>query len=143
MSFNNPTPGFGYSPEFQSSALPWVTSSIALSGASNALRIDFQMCTRFITLVNLSAAANGGVLAFGFTAAGMSDVNSNKYYLSASQTLTTELRVKTLFVMGQNTSVPFSMLAGLTSVPASNTPVVTGSQVDLSTGNTVYWPGVG
>lgn len=138
MSLNNPNAGYNYAAEFQSSALPWVTSSIALSGT--ATRIDFLKASRFFTLTNTSA---GGVLAFGFTAAGMTDVNSNKYFLSASQTLTTEIRIKTLFVMGQNAAVPFSLLVGLTTMPAANVPLVTGSQVDVSTGATVTWPGVG
>ncbi len=139
MGLNNPVAGYSYAAEFQSSALPWVTSSLAASGS--ATRFDFQTATRFITLANLSTA--GGVLAFGFTAAGMSDTNSNKFYLSASQQLTIETRVKTLYVMGQNSAVSFSLFAGLTTVLAANTPVVTGSQTDLSTGNVVTWPGVG
>ncbi len=142
MSFGNPSAGYSLAGEFQSSALPWVTSSIAPSGSTNALKFDFQSCTRFFTVTNLNPVGATGVLAIGFTAAGMSDANSNKYFLSGSQTLSAEIRVKTLYVMGQNAAVPFGLLAGLTAVPAANTPVITGSQVDVSTGNTVYWPGV-
>lgn len=142
MGLNNPTAGYSYAAEFQSSALPWVTSSIAASGS--ATRFDFQTSARFITLSNLALAGAGNpVLAFGFTAAGMNDVNSNKFFLSGSQQITLETRVKTLFVMGQNAACNFSLFAGLTTVLANNTPVVTGSQTDVSTGTTVFWPGVG
>lgn len=142
MGLNNPVAGFAYAAEFQSSAIPWVTSSVATSGSIT--RYDFFMCSRFLTISNLGASGpTGPVLAFGFTSNGMSDVNSNKFYLSGSQSITLELRVKALFIMGQNSSTPFSLMAGLTTVLAANTPLLTGSQTDLSSGATVFWPGVG
>lgn len=142
MGLNNPVAGFAYAAEFQSSAIPWVTSSVATSGSIT--RYDFAMCSRFFTLSNLGSSGPGGpVIAFGFTANGMSDLNSNKYFLSGSQTVTLEIRVKSLFIMGQNASTPYSLLAGLTTVLANNTPLLTGSQTDSSTGNLVFWPGVG
>lgn len=141
MGLNNPVAGYSYAAEFQSSALPWVTSSVAASGSANMTRFDFQTATRFITLSNTGTSSQ--VLAFGFTALGMNDVNSNRFALSGSQQVTLETRVKTLYVMGLNGAVPFSLFAGLTTVLAANTPVVTGSQTDLSTGTVVTWPGVG
>lgn len=139
MGLNNPTAGYSYAAEFQSSGIPWVTSSIAASGS--ATQFQFQCATRFITVANTGGANQ--TMAFGFTQNGMSDTNSNRYALSGSQSVTLELRCKTVFVMGLNSAVSFSLLAGLTTVLASNTPLLTGSQIDISSNTTASWPGVG
>lgn len=51
MSLNNPQGGLGYAAEFQSSALPFVTSSTA-PAAGSPVRFDFPKVSRFITVTD-------------------------------------------------------------------------------------------
>ncbi len=133
MTFDNPKTGIGYAAEFQSSALPWVTSSAAPASGS-PVRFDFPKVTRFITVVNLG----GSTLSFGFTRAGVVSTN-NKYVLSGSQTVTVEVRVKNLWLQGEGGTPAFSLFAGLTNVDANNMPLLSGTLADGSPG----WTGVG
>lgn len=133
MTFDNPKGGIGYAAEFQSSALPFVTSSVAPS-AGSPVRFDFPKVSRFITVSNLGV----GTLSFGFTRAGVVSTNY-KYLLSASQTVTVELRVRELWLQGESGTPAFSMCVGLTNISRDNMPVLSGTLPDGSPG----WTGVG
>lgn len=135
MSLNNPQGGLGYAAEFQSSALPFVTSSTA-PAAGSPVRFDFPKVSRFITVVNRSAAAD--TLSFGFTRNGVV-LSNNKYVLNAGQSITLELRIKELFLQGETGTPPYSLCAGLTNIDARNMPVLSGTLPDGSAG----WQGVG
>jgi len=126
---DNPKTGFGYAAEFQSSGLPWVTSSVA-PAAGSPTRLDFPKVTRFITIANRDTTTN--TLSFGFTFNGIRFTN-NKYVLNAGQSVTLELRVKSLWIQGESGTPNYSVLAGLTTVDAKDMPELTGSQ----------WTGVG
>lgn len=121
---DNPKTGFGHAAEFQSSALPWVTSSVAPAAASGPVRHDFPKVARFITVSNRDGAAN--TLSFGFTYNGVKFSN-NKFVLGAGQSLTLELRVKSIWVQGETGTPNYSVLAGLTTVDARDMPELTGS----------------
>ncbi len=133
MPLDNVKSGFGFAAEFQSSALPWVTSSIA-PAANSPVRFDFPKVTRFITVSNTGVST----LSFGFTHSGVKSTN-NKFILSGSQTMTMEVRVKALWVQGEGGTPSFSLFAGLTTVPAGDMPVLSGTLPDSSAG----WSGVG
>ena len=136
MPLDNPKGGFGFAGEFQSSALPYVTSSQAPLASSGGMRIDFPKVTRFITVANHDAATKE--LRVGFTLNGIK--NSGNYFnVDGGQIATFEIRVKTLFLAGDTTLCPFSLLAGLTTVDARDMPLLSGTLDDGNPG----WQGVG
>lgn len=132
---NNPKTGMGYTSEFQSSGLPWVTSSVA-PAVNSPVRFDFPRVTRFITIHNRDAASN--TLSFGFTERGVKSSN-NKYVLLAGETVTLELRVKNLWLQGETGTPAYSLIAGLTTVDSRDFPLLSGTLSDGSSG----WQGVG
>jgi hypothetical protein len=135
MPLDNPKSGFGYAAEFQSSALPWVTSSVA-PAAGSPVRLDFQKVSRFITVTNRGSTTD--TLSFGFTERGVKSSN-NKYILSIGQSITLEVRVKSLWLQGESGTPPYSVFAGLTTVAAKDMPLLSGTLDDGTAG----WPGVG
>ncbi len=135
MPMDNPKSGFGFAAEFQSSALPWVTSSIAPATGS-PVRFDFPKVTRFVTVANTGASS--GSLSFGFTRRGVTTSN-NKFILTGGQTLTVEIRIKELWLQSEAALPPFSVFAGLTTVDARDMPLLSGTLHDGTPG----WTGVG
>lgn len=135
MSLDNPKGGLGYAAEFQSSALPWVTSSVA-PAAGSPVRYDFAKVSRSITVTNLAAATN--TLSIGFSYNGIVFTNK-KYTVGPNQTVTLELRVKSLWLQGENGTPPYSLCVGLTNIDARNMPLLSGTLADGSAG----WDGVG
>lgn len=132
MPLDNPRGGLGYAAEFQSAALPWVTSSVSVT-ASTPQRWDFGKVTRFITVSN----TGGGTLSFGFTRNGLT-LSQNKFILSSSQMITLELRVKMLFVGHESQQTTYSICAGLTNLDQRQMPTLSGSA-----SGSVGWDGVG
>lgn len=136
MPLDNPRGGIGYAAEFQSSALPWVTSSTAPSQGS-PLHYDFPKVTRFITVTNRDLATSGSI-SFGFTESGVKSTN-NKWIVNGGSSITLELRVKKIFLQGEVGTGPFSLCVGLTNVDARQMPVLTGTLPGAVPG----WDGVG
>ena len=135
MPLGNPVPGFGNAAEFQSSAIPYVTSSQSpLSGGFS--RVDFPKVTRFVTIANRDAST--AALQVGFTQHGL--LRSGNYFtIMGGQVVTLELRVTSLFFTGATTLVPFSLCAGLTTIPAGFMGLLSGTLEDGTPG----WSGVG
>lgn len=136
MTFDNPKGGIGYAAEFQSSALPFVTSSTA-PAVGSPVRFDFPKVSRFITITNRDATPANS-MSFGFTRAGVVSSN-NKYMLMGGQSITLELRVRELWLQGEASTPAYSMCVGLTNIDRSNMPVLSGTLPDGSPG----WTGVG
>ena len=136
MPLGNPTGGGSYAAEFQSSALPWLTSSVA-PASPNPMRIQFQMVTRFVTVTNLDASG-GNNLQFGVTYNGMKAAVGNFITLLPGQSMTIEWRITQLFLQGAGGVASFSLAAGLTTIPPQNYFQITGSAPDGTN-----WPGVG
>ena len=136
MPLGNPNAGIANAGEFQSPALPFVTSSQAPLASGTPQQIDFPKVTRFFTITNREPTA--GSLRVGFTANGLTK-SGNYYLLGPLQTALFELRVKTIFVAGDTTLAPFSLMAGLTTVNAGDMPQLSGTLNDGTAG----WPGVG
>jgi hypothetical protein len=122
--------GIGYAPEYQVSGLPYLSSG-ALT--TTPTRIDFPFVTRDLVFVNSGSDS----MRVGFTAAGIS--GSNWIKVLANTTLRLELRVKSVFIQADATTTAYSMCAGLTTVPQSQMPTITGSMGSGSMG----WTGVG
>ena len=139
MSIKNwNSPGANFVPAYQVSGIPFVTSSAATGVADTPQRIQFPFATRFFVIENLATDATHK-LRIGFTENGVlgrqssdgaSKLGEKHYFVlaGASRTDRLEIRCKELWFMrdGGN-SVGFSVMAGLSQVPASNFPVVTGS----------------
>lgn len=125
MSLNNPSWGEGYVPAYQMSGMPYVISSNVALGATRTITFDYV--TKFVTVKNNSAVA-ANVISVGFTQNGMIPGNSNFFTLSGSESISAEVRTSMLYISGTNgASVPFSVMAGLTSIPVSNFLIVTAS----------------
>jgi hypothetical protein len=138
MPLGNPQGGAGYAAEFQSSALPWMTSSIAPT-APNPMKINFGMVTRFVALTNLSTGsiANGPNLQCAVTYYGAARA-TNFVTILPGQTLYLEWRITQVFLQSSAGSCSFSLAAGLTTIPLQNYYNLTGSAADGTA-----WPGIG
>jgi hypothetical protein len=128
MPLGNPPGGASFAAEFQSSALPWMTSSIVTSSPQEW---DFAMVTRFVTVVN----SGSGSLKLGVTSLGVQ--GTNYVTVPGATQLTLEWRCTKVFIAG-TVGVPYSLAVGLTTIPAGNFPNLTGSFPDGTN-----WPGVG
>lgn len=135
MPLDNPQGGFGYAGEFQSAALPWVTSSIA-PAAGSPVQFDLPFVTRFVSITNLGTGTN--TLSIGFTRNGITKTN-NKVIVPAGATMQFEWRCKTLFVQGESGTPAYNLSLGLTTILAKNMPQLSGTLDDGTAG----WPGVG
>lgn len=136
MGLDNPKTGMYFAAEFQTSALPYVTCSIAPAASSGCLRVSFPKVTKFFQVTNHSATGN--YLRIGFTENG---VKGTRYYLmnGGDESQIFDLRIKDLFFAGMSGSVEFSLMAGLTNIDSMQMPTLTGT---LSNGG-VGWDGVG
>lgn len=128
MPLDNPQAGTGYAAEFQSSALPWVTSSVAAIG--DPQRLNFDHVSRFITVLNNGAGTDK--LGFGFTFNGTT--GSNFFQLNAGQSVTVELRVAEMYIKAISGTPAYSVCAGMTTVPVKFMGQLTGSD---------GWTGIG
>lgn len=135
MPLGNPPGGASYAAEFQSSALPWLTSSAAPASPS-PMQVKFAMVTRFITVSNLDQAGNNN-LQFGVTYNGVAK-QTNVFTLLPGQSITLEWRITQLFLQGVGGPANFSLAAGLTTVRQQDFMLITGSFPDGTN-----WPGVG
>ena len=109
-----PQPGFNFTPAYQISGLPYVTSSTA-TGAP--YRVTFPYVTKFITV-----RADGAALHVGFTANGT--LGTNYFVVANNEVLTMEVRVKEMYISGSST---FHLIAGLTGIPTASIPTLTSS----------------
>ncbi len=124
-----PDPGPMSVPDYQVSGVPWVTSSIV---GTTATQVQFPRGTRWIEVTNLGA----NILRIGFSANGVNGNPPNQahyYELSASsatkESATTrwELRCSSMFFAAANATTTFSLAASLTGVPARYLDDMSGS----------------
>lgn len=106
-----PSPGYNNTPSYQTSGLPYLTTSSGLQ------HLTFPMVTKFITIT-----ATGGATKFGFSADGFA--GTNYFTIASGQTQTFDFRVKEMWVSGAGA---FGVAAGLTDISAVHIPSLTGS----------------
>lgn len=124
MALSNFTMGEAYTPAYQISATPYVTSSNVTLG--NTKEIKFNFVTRFLTVKNTSTSTS--TIAVAFTQNGLKPANSNFFILSGSETYTAELRTDRIFISGSvGATNNFTVIAGLTGIPVKNFGILTGS----------------
>ena len=129
MAFNYPKTGVNFSAAYQASGVPHITSGdapVTSVDADTALKISFDYVTRNIKFKNTDAGSKKIRLAF--TATGSLAASANNIVVSAGETVTYDFRCKDIFLMATGAGTcPFELVAGLTTIPASNFPVLTGS----------------
>lgn len=132
MSNNHPVPGWNWTSEYQSSGIPFVTSSFGVD--TSPRRIDFDYVTRDITIDN----GGGSSLRVGFSHNGVNGTGGDNYFLvRANTTVRFEVRVKHLFCRADTGTASYSVLAGCTTIPAKQMPHLSGS-----TSGSLNWRGV-
>jgi len=122
------TPGAGHVPEYQVSAIPYVTSSVASEIGTTPLRVAFPRVTRFIQVTNIGQHD----IRLGFTANGVNAAETANYtviHAPSGSTQRLELRCTEIWFRSNGPSHPtgFSVVAGLTTIPNKNFPEMTGS----------------
>lgn len=120
-----------YVPNYQLSAIPYVTSSATNEVTSGAgLQVTFPYVTKTVKIKN----TGGNPLRVGFTELGVEGAVTKNYFIipteaSAGETCIQEfdVRCKSLWFAGNGGPTDFSLFAGLTPVEAAAFPVITGS----------------
>jgi hypothetical protein len=139
MSMNNPRAGIGSVPEYQISGVPWAVSG---SVSTTPVIHEFPMVASAVTVANNSAA--GSFLLIGFTANG-TVVGSSSFPLNGGQQIRMEVRVRDLWLKGQNGTVNYGVISELTSIERRQMPYLTSSASPSSLVASASWvyPGVG
>ena len=122
MSIQFPSQGEGYTPAYQISSTPFVTSSNVSLGQTKM--IEFGKVSRFVTVKNNTAST---VISVAFTENGLKQANSNYFFLSGSESFSAELRADRLFISGSSSTSNFTVVAGLTYILPQNFTLITGS----------------
>lgn len=115
-TFNVVKPGIGNVGSFQSSGVPWVSSSVVLPAVSGTpLEVSFPQVTKFVTVNNVS----GNPLRVGFSLNGLTST-SNYFVVAANQLVTLDVKVVKLFLISDGASqATASLAAGLTGISSS------------------------
>lgn len=129
MSLNYPKPGPNSVPSYQMSGIPYVTGSGPnTENLSTTKRFDFPYVTKFLTFSNNTS---GEELFVAFSAEGMTGLPSDpgiKHIFTVPGVSVTnlEVRCKSIFLKS-SAGIQWSVCAGLTNIPSSEFPVLTGS----------------
>ena len=134
IASQHPVPGWNWTAEYQTSGIPVVTSSFGIG--TSPIRVDFAFVTKNV-VIDVTGSAP---LRVGFTYNGVNGVVDNNYFIvRPNTTIEFEVRVKSVFVRADSGTTGFSLLAGLTTIPAKQMPTLTGS---IGSGS-LYWSGIG
>ncbi len=122
MSLKAPYMGEGYTPAYQISATPFVTSSDVNLGQT--VGIEFGNIANFVIIKNTLA---GSVLSVAFTENGLKSSNSNFFTLSGDESFSANFRVDRVFLSGSLGNPTYTVIAGLTGIPMNQLLPVTAS----------------
>ena len=136
-----PKPNHNLVSEYLQSGIPYVTSSHAIP-INNVVQVSFPTVSRWICVHNNIASGNSHKISFGFTQNGVNGVETeNNFVLHAGEmTDRLEIKSKDIFIKSLHAGSSFSLIAGLTGVPADSFPTLTGS---LEENGVKVLPGVG
>ena len=132
MAINHPKAVPNSVPAYQLSGIPYVTGSVVAGENLSSVQkqFDFPYVTRFITLVNYNSTDTEN-LHVAFSAEGLSGTpdtgQKNFFVVKSNSDITLDVRCKTVFISSTNDDVKWSMCAGLTTIPADQFPILTGS----------------
>lgn len=125
MSLNHPSSGEYFSPAYQISSLPYLSSSIISVGQIH--RHEFPFVTKFINVANRSVSSTGKI-SIAFTERGLQKTVGNYITLDQADTVHEEIRTTVLFVScSAGSDVEYQIFCGLTSIPSKNFLPITGS----------------
>jgi hypothetical protein len=122
MSSKAPYMGEGYTPAYQISATPFVTSSVVNLGQT--VGIEFGNIANFVVIKNTLA---GSVLSVGFTENGLKTTNANYFNLAGNESFSANFRVDRIFLSGSTGNPTYTVVAGLTGIPMNQLLPVTAS----------------
>jgi len=115
MAANYFRPGLGNVGSYQSSGIPFLSSSIVVPAvAGTPIEIQFPYITRTLVVRN----DDGGAMRVGFSANGVSATENNYYFtLVKDASLEMDFKVKSLFLISETAGVgSATVIAGLTSI---------------------------
>ena len=123
MSTNWPKPHHGHASEYQVSSWPFLTSS---NVGTSAVEIRFPYVTRW---VSVGCNTSMKTVSFGFSQLGTNGTVTNNFFTVPNGVVAGPFEVKctSLWIKGSDTSVAFSVAAGLTNVKDGDFPAITGS----------------
>lgn len=125
MSVNWPGNGEHFSPAYQVSALPYLTSSIFSVGDVHVH--SFPYVTKFINVVNKGANPSDKI-SIAFTERGLSPSVGNFITLDQGDTVHHEVRTSVLYVScSTGTNVDYQLFCGLTTIPIKNFLILSAS----------------
>jgi len=127
MANNWQKAGPNHVPAYITSGIPFVTSSTANEAPAGAttVKFSFPYVTKFFQIEN----AGGNSLKFGFSDLGtLGTVTDNSVTVAAgARSEIYDMRCKEIYFTGGSGATAFKIIAGLTTIPASNFPILTGS----------------
>tara|TARA_R110000796_G_scaffold212609_2_gene328710 strand:+ start:4419 stop:4808 length:390 start_codon:yes stop_codon:yes gene_type:complete len=113
--FTGPKPGVGSVGQYQMSAQPYATSSLAISNTA-VTEIVFPQVTKFVTITNTNAGASSP-LRVGFSSNGVIGMSEKAYFtLDNGESYTGEWRLTSLFLSGDSAPTSGSVIAGVTGI---------------------------
>ena len=112
--------GLGHVGSFQTSARPFLTSSLNVPASTGTpTQVSFETVTRFIIITNTLAGSAANVpLRFGFSANGVKGVENNNYaILNNGESFEAEFKATSVFLLSDSTQAcSASVIAGLTGI---------------------------
>ena len=126
MANNWQKAGPNHVPSYISSGIPFVSASTSneAPSAATTVKFSFPFVTKFFQVESL-----GGNLKFGFSDLGtLGTVTDNAIKVANNaKSEIYEIRCKEIYLTGDGGDATFKIIAGLTTIPASNFPILTGS----------------
>lgn len=114
------TYGLGHVPSFQTSAKPYLTSSLTVPvNSGTPLEISFDSVTRFIIITNtLPSTVTNTPLRFGFSENGVKgSINNNYAVLNNGESFEADLKVVSIYLLSDSVNeCSASVIAGLTGI---------------------------
>jgi len=124
MATNWPTVGEHYTPAYQMSSVPYLSSSVISNGQVH--EYEFPYVTRFVNITNRGTTTDQ--VCVSFTQNGLNATTGNFVTLESKMSIQQEIRTTTLFVScSSGTDVKYQLFCGLTMIPAKNFLLLTGS----------------
>lgn len=124
MATNWPAVGEHYTPAYQISSIPYLSSSVISNGQVH--EYEFPYATRFVNVTNRGTTTDQ--ICISFTQNGLKPATGNFVTLESKTSLQQEIRTTTLFVScSSGTDVKYQLFCGLTMIPAKNFLLLTGS----------------
>ena len=111
---------------YQSSARPWVKSSLVVpaSGAiTTALEVSFPKVTKFVTIRNDGAPESASCfIRVAFASGGLDESYNNYFSIAESSSFSADFRVTRLYLLSEADAAgpTATVIAGLTQIEASH-----------------------